>query len=192
MLDNLFKGLKDHDGVEYSNWKKWKQNLVKNSVVFILFTLGFTISNIFSDENSKPPIETIEKTEKTGSFNIPRELINKTLYTYPFLCRNTLLINENYEFERVIHSTGNLSTSERMVIKGKFLPNGKIQFYTNNKWYFKGNIKEEYMNDIWDLETRYLGIILSDYSYKNTGDRTTTGYSSTKKTYSIDECDSGY
>ena len=192
MFDDFLKGLKDHEGLEYSNWEKWKQNLIKFSIVFTLFILGFTISDLFYDKNSKTSVVKTEKVEKNESFNIPKELINKTLYTNPYLCRNTLSINENYEFERVIHSIGNLSTSERMIIKGKILPNGKIQFYTNNKWYFKGDIKEQYMNDVWDLETRYLGIIMSDYSYKNTGDRITTGYSSTKKTYSINECDSGY
>lgn len=184
MFDKLLKGLKDHDGLEYSDWSKGKRILFQISVVLFIIMLGFIIFD--NDENSKSP------NKITNSFDIPTNLINKTLYTNPYLCRNTLFINENYEFERVIHSIGNLSTSDKMVIRGKFLPNGEIIFYSENEWYFRGYIKETYMEDTWVLEKRYEGITLSDYSYQNTGNRYSTGYSSSDKTYSIEECVSGY
>tara|TARA_R110002050_G_scaffold288470_1_gene440462 strand:- start:1402 stop:1851 length:450 start_codon:yes stop_codon:yes gene_type:complete len=63
----------------------------------------------------------------------PKSLINKTLYLSPyFVCRNNLIVDENYNFILTTYSIGTLSSADKYIIKGKFIKGNKVVFNGSN------------------------------------------------------------
>jgi hypothetical protein len=63
----------------------------------------------------------------------PKSLINKTLNVSPyFVCRNNLIVDENYNFTLTTYSIGTLSSADKYIIKGKFIENNKVVFDGSN------------------------------------------------------------
>ena len=63
----------------------------------------------------------------------PQSLINKTLYESPyFICRDNLIVDENYNFTLTNYSIGTLSSADKYIIKGKFIDGNKVVFNGSN------------------------------------------------------------
>jgi len=69
----------------------------------------------------------------TKEEKFPKSLINKTLYLSPyFVCRDNLVVDENYNFTLTTYSIGTLNSADRYVITGKLVEGNKLIFNGSN------------------------------------------------------------
>jgi hypothetical protein len=63
----------------------------------------------------------------------PKKLINKRIYESPyFICRNNLIVDNNYNFILTTYSIGTLDSADKFIIKGKFLEGNKVVYNGSN------------------------------------------------------------
>lgn len=99
----------------------------------------------------------------------PKSLINKTLNVSPyFVCRNNLIVDENYNFTLTTYSIGTLSSADKYIIKGKFIENNKVVFDGSNVAdgnTFNENV-EVFESDFGPQDTKY-PIVRFKFNYWN-------------------------
>lgn len=99
----------------------------------------------------------------------PKLLINKTLYLDPyFVCRNNLIVDENYNFILTTYSIGTLNSADKYIITGKFIEGNKVIFNGSNV--ANGNTFNEdieiFESDFGPHDTKY-PIIRLKFNYWN-------------------------
>lgn len=69
----------------------------------------------------------------TKEEKFPKSLINKKLYESPyFICRNSLIVDDNFNFTLTTYSIGTLNSADKYIIKGKFIDGNKLVFNGSN------------------------------------------------------------
>ena len=116
--------------------------------------------------------------------NLLSDFVNKKVHPYPFWCEEYLIINDDMTFTRIEYNSRINGTREYIKIKGKLLPDGTIEFYTNNEWFFRGNIKKTIMTNKWERSGGTFRFF--DRSYQNRG-YNNTGWRESETWYSLNE-----
>ena len=77
-----------------------------------------------------------------NEYKIPNYFLNKKIHTSSKWCENYILISDNMEFKIVDYSSRILYVRDSLVIEGKFLPTGKIEFKNKNSKFLSNGVQK--------------------------------------------------
>ena len=75
-------------------------------------------------------------------YKIPDYFLKKKIHTSSQWCENYILLNEKMEFKLVDYGPRILNVRDSLVIRGKFLPTGGIEFYSENSKYLNNGVQK--------------------------------------------------
>lgn len=79
------------------------------------------------------------------------DFINKKLY-YNRKCEDYVLIKDDMTFIRVVTSPRMaIGRRQKVIVEGKLMPDGTVEFFTSNEWHFDANYEKTTMLPKWDL-----------------------------------------
>jgi periplasmic protein TonB len=76
-----------------------------------------------------------------NEYKIPNYFLNKKIHTSSKWCEDYILISDNMEFKIVNYTSRILYVRDSLVIEGKFLPTGKIEFKNKNSKFLNNGVQ---------------------------------------------------